>query len=114
MGSAITVTGVGPRFTFTVGGTVAGLVAGGGLTTDNLIGTVTATWEGTGKYHIKHNLGNTAYVAQFTTENSGARLGCGLSGDRGTNGITLSVDISSTGVAWDSDFIHGVIHDGGG
>jgi hypothetical protein len=120
MGSARTVTGVGPRCAFTVEATAeSGGAAGSGMTSDNIIGGITATWEGTGVYHFVHNLGNTAYVAMFTTENeAGNPVGverCGItSGGRGINGITCEVTIASSGVAKDPKFIHGIIHDGGG
>ena len=109
MGSARIVTGVGPRNVFMFTGTAATEA----LAVDNLLGGVTATYEGNGVYGIQHNIGNTAYCAQFTLEttlNDGYI--CYIT-DRSINGITMQTRNTSN-AAVNPSFIHGTIHDGGG
>tara|TARA_Y100000034_G_scaffold56088_1_gene68777 strand:- start:447 stop:788 length:342 start_codon:yes stop_codon:yes gene_type:complete len=113
MGSARTVTGVGPRNVFVFTGTAAGGVAGTVLTTDNILGGVTAAWRGTGVYSIDHNIGNTAYCCQFTAErDTGDDVLCYVV-DRGVNGVTCQCE-GAGGGGVNATFVHATIHDGGG
>ena len=110
--SARQVTGVGPRFAFTVKGST------GAINTDMVIGVdVVGSHSGTGLYHIQHNLGKTGYAAQFTPEHeSGSNPPAAADNvfvyiaDRQANGMTLGVYQDGTGLL-DIDYIHGVIYD---
>jgi hypothetical protein len=107
MGSARTVTGVGPRNVFMITGTASATPI-----VDNLLGGVTAGRSGVGVYQIDHNIGNTAYCCQFTGEDvADADVFC-YAVDRGIDGVTCQC--VSNGIAYEVDFIHGTIHDGGG
>ena len=111
MGSARTVTGVGPRNVFMFTGTAAGGETD--MTVDNLLGGVTATYEGHGVYGIQHNIGNTAYCGQFIAEaDSGDDYFCFII-NRDINGITMQT-VLHDGTPGKPNFIHGTIHDGGG
>jgi len=103
--SARAYVGVGPRHCFMFNGT------GAAITTDNLLGGVTASYGGSGTYHVAHGLGNTAYSAIFTAEHS-SFANVSISA-RGASGLTLEIeDAAGTNIV--PSFIHGVIHDGGG
>jgi len=103
--SARTYIGVGPRHSFMFNGT------GAGITTDNLLGGVTASYTGIGAYYVEHGIGNTGYAALFTAEHSSfANITVTV---RGTNGITLEVD-DAAGANINPGFVFGCIHDGGG
>ena len=107
MGSARTVTGVGPRFCFMAD------TSAGGATTDNLIGGVTGQRITQGKYGFQHGLGHTAYMANFIAEDGSVVLFCEIL-ERGLNGITMGTYNASGSLTECTGFVHGIIHDSGG
>jgi len=109
MGSARTISGVGPRLCFIVEGDNSD----NGVTVDNLIGSCTAARDGGGIYNVTHNLGNTAYAVSFTPEyTANDDVLCYLV-DRDTHGFTCQCEAAGGG-AVDPLFIHMVVHDSGG
>ncbi len=113
MGSARTVTGVGPRFCFTFSGT--GGVGVTNLSVDNHIGTVTA-WRqpgSAGVYGVEHNYGSTAYAVNINCERTADVWGNVTINYRGTTGCTFEVrDLGANAI--DPSFVHCTIHDAGG
>ena len=103
--SARTYIGVGPRHTFMFNGTGASII------TDNLLGGVTASYQGTGSFYVEHGIGNTGYAVLFTAEHSSfANV---FVTARGINGLTLEIE-DAAGANIHPAFVHGCIHDGGG
>ena len=109
--SAISVTGVGPRFAFTFNGTGG---SGVGITCDNVVGTgVSITMIADGKWTVNHNLGKTGYVGTFTVEdNAAAGAGDHLTARiYSRSGNTCDIWVEDDGGALTNpDFVHGVIY----
>ena len=111
MGSARTVTGVGPRFCFTFAGT-----GGSGVTqmaVDNHIGSVVANYHTAGVYGIVHDYGSTAYVVNVNCEREAGAWGTVTINYRGTTGCTFEVRDLGAAVI-NPAFVHCTIHDAGG
>jgi len=109
MGSARTISGVGPRLCFIVHGDNTNR----GVTVDNLIGSCTAARSGSGIYNVTHNVGNTAYAVSFQQERETADNGICLLVDRDTHGFTCQCEAAGGGSV-NPMFIHMVVHDSGG